>query len=110
MPAVPADAGTLTSFPADHPVADRVNDAGYFMSRDPRVLDTRPHSLLGQGIAVADAASLDLYPHLSRAGLRDLSFNEFEGATGTSDLHDAHLRHSFSNRISSLRRKMSDTL
>src|SRR6266568_6181440 len=80
--AVPADAGTLTSFPADHPVADRVNDAGYFMSRDPRVLDARPHSLLGQGIAVADAASLNLYPHLPRAGVRYLAFNDLERSAG----------------------------
>jgi len=96
MAAVPADPGPLASRPTGNPFADRIDDSGDFMSRHPRVLDARPYSLLGHGIAVADAASLDFYTHLSNAGLFDLAFNEFKGAAGTSDLHDTHLCHNVS--------------
>ncbi len=40
---------------------------------------------------MANATSLDLYAHVSSAGLRDLAFHEFKRSTSTSDLHDTHL-------------------
>ncbi len=73
------------------PVSTRVNDSGDFRARNPRVLDARPRSILGHGIAVADATSVDHYPHLPSARLWDLPFNEFKGAAGMSDLHGTHL-------------------
>ena len=54
---------TPTRWPVVHPAtpgADRVDDAGDLVSRHARVLDAGPESLLGQGVAVADAARLDL--------------------------------------------------
>jgi hypothetical protein len=81
----------LALCPSNNAFANRINNSGDFMSRNPRVLNARPHSLLGQGIAVADATGVDLYTHVSDAGLRDLAFNEFKGATSVTDLHGTHL-------------------
>jgi hypothetical protein len=96
VPAVPADSDPVALCPSSYAFADRVDDSGDFMSRHPRVPDARPCSLLGHGIAVADATSIDLYTHVSSDGLCDLAFNEFKGATGLSDLHDSHLWHTVS--------------
>ena len=76
--------------PPGNTPADRVDDSGDFVSRDPWVLDSRPHPFLYESIAVADATSLYFYTHLSSARLFDLQFNEFKGTTGTSDLHCPH--------------------
>jgi hypothetical protein len=93
---MPADSDPLALCPAGNACTDRVDDSGDFMSRNPRVLNARPRSLLGHGIAVADATSLDFYPHLSSAGLWDIAFNELKGATSVSYLHDSHHWHNVS--------------
>ena len=90
MPAVPADSGPLTRYPSSDAVAGRIDESGDFMSRNPRVLEARPSSILGHGIAVADATSLDLYAHLASAGFRYLAFHEFQGAARASYLYDTH--------------------
>src|SRR5208337_2314000 len=46
--AMPADPGPLTGRPSGHAAADRINNSGNFMSRDTRVRDAGPGSLLGQ--------------------------------------------------------------
>jgi hypothetical protein len=91
VPAVPADSDPLALYPSDNAYADRVNYSGDFMSRNPRVLDTRPHSLLGHGITVANSTSLNLYTHMPGTRICDLAFNEFKWAAGTSYLNDSHL-------------------
>jgi hypothetical protein len=96
VPAVPADPDPLALRPSGNPFADRIYDSGDFMSRHPRVLDTRPQSLPGHGITVADAARFDLYANLPGARIRNIAFNKFKWATSLSDLHDTHLCHKVS--------------
>src|SRR2546423_1170672 len=83
--------------PSGNACADRVDDSGGLMSRNTRVLDARPGSFLGDGIAVAYAASLDFNTHRTRSGFGDFTFNDFQRPIGTSDLHDMHLRHNSSD-------------
>jgi hypothetical protein len=91
VPAVPADPDPLALCPSNNACANSVNDAGYFMSRDPRVLNARPQSILDHDIAVTDATCINLYSHMADAGLRDLAFNKFKGTARASDLHYTHL-------------------
>jgi hypothetical protein len=88
--AVPADSDSLAFCPSNNAWANSVNDSGDFMSRDPRVLNARPQSVLGHDIAVTDSASVDLYAHMANAGLCDLAFNKFKRAASTRDLHCMH--------------------
>jgi histidine triad (HIT) family protein len=94
--AVPADPDPLAPHPSGNAFADRVDDSGDFMPGNPRIPDARPLSFPGQGIAVADAASFDLYAHVSGSGLCDLAFSKFKGTAGMTDLHDSHLWHDVS--------------
>jgi hypothetical protein len=77
--------------PSHNAWANSVNDSGNFMSRDPRVLNAGPQSILGHDITVTDATSIDLYSHMAGTGLWDLAFNKLKGAAGTSDLYCTHL-------------------
>jgi hypothetical protein len=89
--AVPADADSLPRLPSRNALTDGVDDSGDLMSWDPRVLDAWPQSLLGHGVAVADAARFDFDPHLPRAGRRDFTFHYFEWSIRANNLHSTHL-------------------
>ena len=91
--AVPPDADPLARLPSGDAGADRVDHPGHLMAGDPRVLNSREEPLLGDRIAVADAAGLHLDPHRSGARLRDRPFNDLKGPIRAGDLHDTHRRH-----------------
>jgi hypothetical protein len=93
VPAVPADADAVTRLPRQDAFAHRVHDAGNLVARHSGILDPRPQALLRQDIAMADAVGLDADSHLSRAGVRDLSFDQFERPARSSYLNRAHLSH-----------------
>jgi hypothetical protein len=77
MSAMPADPDPLPGFPANDPWANRVNDAGDFVSRDSGILDPRKGPLFGKRVAVADTARLHLDTHRSSTCLWNVPFNEF---------------------------------
>jgi hypothetical protein len=79
--------------PHDHP--------GHLMPGYPRVLNSRVRSLLGERIAVADAARLHPDPYRSGARLRYLPFYDLEGPVRAGDLHHAHRRHASSSLVPS---------
>ena len=91
--AVPTDADPLALGPADDAGADRIDDSGDLMSRNSRVLNTREGPFLGQRVAMADAARLDLDAYPPGGRLRNLSFDKLKGTIRLSNMHDAHLRH-----------------
>src|SRR5438105_4691510 len=70
--AEPADADPIAHPPALHSVAQRVNDAGHFVSGHDGIGDTGEASVLGVGVAVADTAGLHPDARLPRIALRTL--------------------------------------
>ena len=85
MPAVPADSGALSHFPAEHARADGVDHAGDLVSWNARVSDAGARTFLGVLIAVADAAGLHLDAHRSGGGLagfRDPPVEKLRGHSG----------------------------
>src|SRR5271165_1698286 len=96
MPAMPADSDALPHFPSGDARAHGVDDPGDLMSRDARVLDTRPRTLLGVFVAVADAACLHLDSYRSGNRLRNVELYELKRALGIRYLYRPHLRHASS--------------
>src|SRR6266851_4707046 len=94
MTSVPSDADTLAGFPVGDVGADGVDAASDLVSGNARILEAWPIAFLYQHVAVADAAGFDFDPDLVAGGLGDVSFYEFEIATGFGDLDGLHFRHS----------------
>src|SRR5215472_3714472 len=90
MPAVPADANALVLLPLRTARAHRVDDACYFMSWNPRILDSGPGAFFREHVTVADTTGLNLDPHLSRLRLGNLALDDLEISTGSSDLRYLH--------------------
>jgi hypothetical protein len=97
MATVPSDSNALAGFPVGNVSADGVDAASNFVSRDAWILDAWPIAFLYQRIAVADAAGFDFNSDLAAAGLRNISFDEFEITAGFADLDNFHSRHSCSS-------------
>jgi hypothetical protein len=74
---MPADADPLPGFPANDPGAQRIDEAGDFMSRDAGIVEARKGPLFGKGVGVADATGLHLDTHRSGPRLWKVAFNEF---------------------------------
>src|SRR5207249_3274736 len=88
--AVPPNAHALPRLPSGDAGAHRIDHAGHLMTWDPRVLNSRVRSLLGERIAVADAASLHPDPHRSGARPRYRPLNDLERPIRAGDLHHPH--------------------
>src|SRR2546423_3657114 len=93
---MPTNSNSLARAPTDNAFANLINDSGDLMSRNSRILKTRIKPFLGQRVAMADATRLDLDPHLTVAGRRNLSFDKFKGTIRPGNLYGSHLRHGFS--------------
>src|SRR5262249_479958 len=91
--AVPPDADPLARLPPGDAGADRVDHPGNLMAGDLRVLKPRETTLLGDRIAVADAAGLHLDPHRPGGRLRYLPLDDLKRAFRAGDLRDTHHRH-----------------
>jgi hypothetical protein len=68
---VPADTDTLSYLPTIDKWADGINDAYNFVTRHSRVLYARQAATLSQGIAVANAAGMNLDSHCSGLWFRN---------------------------------------
>ena len=88
--AEPADADALAGLPALDALADRVDDAGDLVAGDEREGDAREAALLGEHVAVADAAGLDPDEDLAAAGLGHLALDQLEVAALLGHLHRSH--------------------
>jgi hypothetical protein len=92
---VPSYSDALAGLPVRNVAADSVDAAGDFMSGNAWILDSGPIAFLYQLVTVADAAGFDFNADLVSARLGDVSFDEFEIASGFADLDNFHLRHGF---------------
>jgi hypothetical protein len=90
MTAMPADAYTLARPPLVHAGSDGIDDANNFMAGHARILQSGPVAFLYERIAVADATSLYLDPHLTGSRLLDFSLDNFEWTTRAGNLCNAH--------------------
>ena len=91
--AVPADADALADGPGRGIGADGVDEADDFVSGNARILNPGEEAVLGEDVAVADAARLDFDADLAGARLRDIPLDEFERTLGGGDLNGAHFGH-----------------
>jgi len=87
---MPAHAGALTLLPVRHTGSDPIDHADYLVPRHTRIRDTGKEAFLGDYVAVAHSTCLNANPHLSRAGLRDFSFDDFEIPSRFGNLHSVH--------------------
>src|SRR5271169_4559963 len=78
LPAMPADADTLSLLPSGDPGAQFIDDACHFVPRNPRILNARPEAFFYKYVAVADAARLHLDEHLSRARVRNFALDDLQ--------------------------------
>jgi hypothetical protein len=101
--AVPANAGTLPQCPSGNAGTDCIDNSCNLMSRDSRVLNARPGSLLRERVAMADAASFHPDTHFSVARFGYFTLNHFNGPVRASDLRSTHLCHIASDRFVSSR-------
>ena len=91
--AVPADAHALAGLPVGDAGADRIDHPGHFMTGDAGVAELPDKSLLGERIAVADAACQDLDPHRRGTRFGDRPFHDFKGSVRARDLCRTHGSH-----------------
>src|SRR5436190_14235219 len=87
---MPADADALTDLPLRHTMAEGIHDADHFVTGNSRILQVEPLALLYKRVTVADAARLNFDPHPVIDWLWDFTLDDFERATGTTDLSCAH--------------------
>jgi hypothetical protein len=84
---MPAETDALADFEDGNIGADGVQNAGNFMAGHARVLESRPHTFLGQRIAVTNAAGLHADANVAGAGIRKLLLDKLERSAGGGDLH-----------------------
>jgi hypothetical protein len=96
MSTMPADAHPLTLLPSRDFSANLVDDAGNFMTRDPRILQPWPITFLHEDVAVTDPTGLHSNPDLVGTGCWDFSPDHLERRSGCWNLNSRHLRHASS--------------
>ena len=90
---MPAHADAFAFFPVLYTGSDLVDHAGDLVSGNARIRDTGKQAVFGEDIAVTDSTGLNANPHLSRAGLRNLAFHDFEVRSRLRYLHCFHFCH-----------------
>src|SRR5207247_3785831 len=93
LPAVPSHPDALARPPSGDVRADGVDRSDDLVPRNARVLKARKGPFLGEGVAVADPASLDLEAHVAGGGVGNVTLDELERAIGPGDLDDTRPRH-----------------
>src|SRR5262249_21598449 len=91
--AVPADANAVTFFPTRDALAHCIDASGKFMTRNTRILKTRPQTFFDQHVAVTNPAGFNFHAHLSRTGLGNFSFDQFKISAWFSNLRCFHFSH-----------------
>ena len=86
----PADADALADLPVRNSFAQRIDDAGDFVAGDARIDDPGEQALLGNHVAVTEAAGFHFHADSSGTWIGDGTFDNFDGAVGRSDLCNTH--------------------
>src|SRR5215470_3747437 len=90
LAAVPADADPFAFLPVAHTRPDLIDHADYFVSGNTWIRHTGKQTIFRDHIAMADSTRLNTNPHMSRSGLRNFTFHEFEIRTRLWYLHHFH--------------------
>lgn len=88
--AEPADADPLADAPRGDVGAKLVDPSGDLVAGDGRIMDVGENARGDIGIAMADAAGLDLDAHLAGSGLGRWALHKLEGGIRLGDLDDTH--------------------
>src|SRR5262249_29660136 len=91
--AMPADTDAIAFFPIRDALAHCVDASGNFMTRNTRILKTRPQTFFDQHVAVTNPARFNFHAHLSRTGLGNFSFDQFKISTWFTNLRYFHFSH-----------------
>src|SRR5205814_6811569 len=91
MSSMPAYASALAGLPLRHMRTNGVHLSGNFVSRNARVLQPRPESLLHQHITVTNPAGFHLDAHLSASGFGYWSLDQFEISARSAYLNNFHV-------------------
>jgi hypothetical protein len=88
--AMPSHSDPLAGLPKRDIAAHGIDAPGNFMSRNARILKSRPESFFDQHVTVANATGFDLDANLPASRLRDGTLNYFEISSGLADLDGLH--------------------
>src|SRR6266481_5452952 len=94
LPSMPAHTHALAYLPSSHTGANFIDYASDFVSRNPRILNSRPEAFLHKHIAMTNAASLHLDAYFSCTRVRNLTLDNFEIAAWLRNLCHFHWRYS----------------
>jgi hypothetical protein len=93
MSAMPADTDALAGLPMCYTCTDCIDNTEDFMAWNSGILQTRPVAFFDHGVAVANAAGLDLDSDPPGFGLRNFAFDEFKVSARAGDLSSTHFCH-----------------
>src|SRR5438445_13151602 len=96
VPSCPPCQPTPTRWPLCHSFTPEPNSsihAGHFVSGNPRICNAGEKAFLRDHIAVTDATSLHLNPHMSLARLRYIALPDFKVRSRPRYLHGFHFCH-----------------
>src|SRR5262249_13730113 len=88
--AIPAYADPLSLLPSGDLGAQFIDDAGNFVARNPRILNSRREAFFHKHVAVANAAGLHFDPDLSSSWRRNLALDNLEIRARSWNLHRFH--------------------
>src|SRR6201996_1904741 len=97
MPSIPADADALTHLPLRNILADSIHKTNDLMPRHPRILNGEK-PLFRNGIAVANAASLDANTYLTCFWIGHLTGHHFKWRPSLGYLYKSRLHRRSSSR------------
>ena len=93
MSSVPSHTNPLARSPLTHARTYHIDDPGNFMSRHTRILDSRPQTLLGKNIAVADPAGLHLNQNVPHCRTGYVPLHELQRSSRLPYFHCFHRSH-----------------
>jgi hypothetical protein len=92
LTAMPPNTDALTILPVGNAGTELIDDAYHLVSRNTRVLNSRPRTFFRENVTTADATGLYLDPHVPRARLRHLAVNDLEFSPWLRNLRHVLLR------------------
>jgi len=95
LSAMPAYADPLSLLPSSHPGSHFIDDAGNFVPRNPRILNSRPQAFFHKHVAVADATGQNFDPNSSGRRLRHRSLDNLKLSFRRRYLGNVHCFHDF---------------
>src|ERR1700692_632666 len=93
MSTVPTNAYALALFPGGNGRSQFINNTCDLVPGHARILEARPLTLFGKGIAMADSAGLHANPDVAGRRRGDLALDKLEFGSGRSNLDSFHFWH-----------------